>query len=445
MDRLGFEQRVEAERLRVDALCQRIHELPVPDRELLQEAIEELQTTLEELRVANEELRQQNDELTAAQQVIEAERHRYQELFDLAPDGYLVTDAAGTIREANRAAAKLLNIAPEHLPGKPLPVFVPTAERRAFRSLLTRLRRAERVPEWEVRLRPRRAAPIDAAVTVTAVRDRRGELAALRWLLRDVSERKQAEERQQRLERDLGHERRIVQTLTANFLGKIPQIPGLQVAASYQPASESDHVGGDYFDFIRLDEHRMGVVIGDVCGSGLSAALYTAAVKHMLRAYAWEEPEPQAVILRLNRALEGELREEATFVSLVYGVVELDEASAFTYVNGGHPPAVLYDPASQQCLYLERTGPIVGAFADSNYRQRTLPLVPGAILVLYTDGVSEAAGCPDALGEEGICETLQAHRAEGVERIAEALLTQARVRVGGDLGDDAAIVVVRRT
>jgi PAS domain S-box-containing protein len=118
------------------------------------------------------------------------ERQRYQDLFEFVPDGYLVTDAEGTIREANRAAATLLNIPQENVPGQPLVGFIPAEERAAFDLELSRLRQVDVVQDWEVRLQARDGAPLIAAVTAAAVRNSEGTLTALHWLLRDLTERK---------------------------------------------------------------------------------------------------------------------------------------------------------------------------------------------------------------------------------------------------------------
>src|SRR6266849_3825008 len=126
--------------------------------------------------------------------MVETERQRYQDLFEFVPDGYLVTDAEGTIREANRAAAALLNIPQESLPGQPLVGFIPAEERGAFDLELSRLRQVDLVQDWEVRLQAHDGAPLIAAVTAAAVRDAAGTLTALHWLLRDLTERKLEEE-----------------------------------------------------------------------------------------------------------------------------------------------------------------------------------------------------------------------------------------------------------
>jgi PAS domain S-box-containing protein len=440
---------IAAERERMAGLHRRITDSPVSQREQLA-MIEMFQSAIEELEVAEGELIQQNEELAVAREVAETERHRYQELFESAPDGYLVTDAHGMIREANSAAALLLNTGHEFLVGKLLVSFLPVEDQRIFRSDLNRLGAVgqpdEPAPQqWELRLRPRKGASFDAALTVAAVRDPKGKLATLRWLLRNITEHNKVEaQRRARLETALEHERDMVQRLAKGVLGKPPQIPSFQVASIYQPASKTDRVGGDFFDFIPIDDHRLGVVIGDVCGKGLTAALFTAMVKYTLRAYALEEPAPEEVLYRVNQALYKEVNEDWRFVCLVYGVLDL-VTGTFTYANAGHPPPVLYDPVSRSCWPLEVTGAIAGAFPDRTYQQRTVLLERSAVLAMFTDGVTEAAGSRRPLGQEGVCAALQEHADESADTIARAMFDRAADQVGGDLGDDVAIVIICRT
>ena len=165
------------------------------DHRLLEEASEELadepstaaglRATAEQLQVVEEELHQQNEELAAAREALESERNRYQELFECAPDGYLITDPEGMIGEANRAAAVLLGMEPGLLVGKPLANFLPKEECRAFRTKLSQLRQASRLQVWGVSLQPCRGAPFDAALTVATVRDAEQRLQGLRWLIRE--------------------------------------------------------------------------------------------------------------------------------------------------------------------------------------------------------------------------------------------------------------------
>lgn len=155
-------------------------------QELMARTFKELSTAMEELQVANEQLLYVNDELSVAHQ-------RYHDLFEFAPDAYLVTDINGLIQEANCAAATLLNASQPFLIGQPLILYIIKQQRRAFYSKLAELSQVNRVQEWEVCLQPRNSAPITAAITVATVRDREGKSIGLRWMLRDTSERKLAE------------------------------------------------------------------------------------------------------------------------------------------------------------------------------------------------------------------------------------------------------------
>lgn len=172
---------------------------------LLHAAFRELATTVEQLGVAENVLRVQNGLLAACHQRTESERRRYQGLFDGAPDALLVTDAQGTIQEANRAAAGLLGLAPRFLRGKLLTSFIPVADRPAFRqtlldpqTLLGPLALATG-EDQEVTLHPRRGPDLSVGVTVAAAPASGGRSSSLRWVLRRVSRRRTAEVERVRL------------------------------------------------------------------------------------------------------------------------------------------------------------------------------------------------------------------------------------------------------
>ena len=181
-----FSRQIEILRSRVTRLLQS----PASDRdsqqELTTEAFEELQIALEEMKIAAEELQ-------ATRIVLEKERQRYQELFDFAPDGYLVTDIYGTILEANQTATILLNISKQFLIRKPLVSFICQSDHQAFFDYLAQLQHLDRGGEWEVCLQPRVQVCFDVALTVVSVRNEVGKLVALRWLMRDITRRRRLE------------------------------------------------------------------------------------------------------------------------------------------------------------------------------------------------------------------------------------------------------------
>ena len=154
--------------------------------------VRDLETVCEELNVAEEELRTQNEELDRTRRVAEEQRQRYRELFDFAPDGYLVTDPDGVIREANLAAAQLFGFDARLLVGRPLVDYVAPQEQRVFHAELSRLLLEERPQEWTTVLRPRVKPPVPVSIRVAVARDLTGEAREVRWSVRDVSERWQA-------------------------------------------------------------------------------------------------------------------------------------------------------------------------------------------------------------------------------------------------------------
>ncbi|MEA5623906.1 ATP-binding protein [Nostoc sp. UHCC 0251] len=187
-----FSQQIETFSSRVTGLLHSTASQPDSQQELTAEAFEELQITLEELKIASEELK-------ATRIVVEKERQRYQELFDLAPDGYLVTDTNGIILEANHAATIYLNVLQRFLIGKPLITFIARADHQSFFNYLTQLQHLNRGGEWEVCIQPREKICFDVALTVVTVRNQEGKAVALRWLMRDITKRKRLESEREQL------------------------------------------------------------------------------------------------------------------------------------------------------------------------------------------------------------------------------------------------------
>ncbi|MFN6486558.1 MULTISPECIES: EAL domain-containing protein [unclassified Nostoc] len=184
MDVDGFSQQIEQLRSRVRRIWQRTATEPDSEQELMIVAFDELQNAVEELLAASEEL-----EVTRA--VAEKERQRYQELFDFAPDGYLVTNTVGKILEANYAAATMLCVRQKYLLGKPLTVFIAQQDRQIFSSLINN---SQQMQDCVIYLKPRLSTPFPASIRVSPVYDSQDKLLSWRWLLRNISEAKKAEE-----------------------------------------------------------------------------------------------------------------------------------------------------------------------------------------------------------------------------------------------------------
>ena len=170
----------------------------LPSHELTSKLLSELNGALYELQTTAVELLEQNEEMVSSRQTLEEERRRYQELFDFAPDGYLVTDTEGIILDANNAATNLFNVSRSLLVGKPLAIFVRNGEHLVFRTRLAEMKKGivDQNDQWELNLHSGKRTTVPVSITVGKVIASRGGTAELRWLLRDITKRRQQEELQ---------------------------------------------------------------------------------------------------------------------------------------------------------------------------------------------------------------------------------------------------------
>lgn len=189
-----FDQQLLVAQERLETIRQSALNSIPPANNLLLDITHELSVALEELQVAIEELHQQNEELIATRQQVELERQRYQDLFALAPDGYLVTDTQGLIEEVNDAMFTLFNTTDKFILGKPLVTFVVPEDSQFFYTQLNQLKNVQLFQNWDIRFKPKRKKPFPAAIAVSTIYDNRNQWIGLRWMIRDISDRKLAEE-----------------------------------------------------------------------------------------------------------------------------------------------------------------------------------------------------------------------------------------------------------
>jgi sigma-B regulation protein RsbU (phosphoserine phosphatase) len=186
-------------------------------------------------------------------------------------------------------------------------------------------------------------------------------------------------------------ELQIAAEIQKNFLPEhIPHTEGFDIAAKSIPAKE---VGGDFFDVIPLEvmplsSSRTGIMIADVSGKGVPAALFMALSRIVVRVTAMWFKKPAEVISFANPII-AENSKTGMFVTLFYGVID-KETHTLTYVNAGHNPPLVLRKKSGEIEELELTGMAVGAMGDAEYTQAEIPLAPGDVMVLYTDGITEA-------------------------------------------------------
>jgi PAS domain S-box-containing protein len=185
-------------------------------------------------------------------------------------------------------------------------------------------------------------------------------------------------------------EHRIAETLQRSLLpDRLPDLPGLEVAARYLPAASEAEVGGDWYDVIPIAGGAVGLVMGDVAGKGLAGASMVGRLRSALRAYALEGHDAGRVVERLNRLLWTEV-EENQMATMLYVIVD-PAASTIRWVNAGHPPPVVIAGGEPRFLTGDASVPL-GVLPFPTYEEVTAPMDPGDTLLLYTDGLVERPG-----------------------------------------------------
>jgi sigma-B regulation protein RsbU (phosphoserine phosphatase) len=234
--------------------------------------------------------------------------------------------------------------------------------------------------------------------------------------------------------RELEEARRIQRKLLP---AAVPDVAGLEIATSWQPASG---VGGDCFDLQAFGGRRLAVSIADVVGKGIPAALLMSNLQAAVRAFATDSTSPRELCQQVNRILCGNIA-EGRFISFFYCVADAARRS-LTYTNAGHCPPVLVG-ARGALERLHEGGAVLGVFADAAYSEREVPFRAGDRLVLYTDGITEARDAGDEeFGEERLIEALVRHRALGAAALQDRLVRDVTHFTSGRFQDDATLIVI---
>ena len=234
----------------------------------------------------------------------------------------------------------------------------------------------------------------------------------------------------------------ISQALQSGMKNDLQKVEGISAEGIYSSATADAFVGGDFYSMIKLPGRRACIIMGDVSGKGIEAASISSAVKTALSAYAWEGRTPARMVATLNEFLLGFSRVE-TFATLFVGIVDL-ATSSLMYCSAGHPPAILVSAQSGDAELLDVQSGVVGAFHDMEYKNGTVRLHEGDILLLYTDGTTEARSPEGAFfGETGLRDMIMNEVPRGFDGLLNRFLSTLDRYTGRRLDDDVAMVALR--
>jgi serine phosphatase RsbU (regulator of sigma subunit) len=241
-----------------------------------------------------------------------------------------------------------------------------------------------------------------------------------------------------RLERELQMAREIQESLLPR---RMPVLPGYDVAASWRSARE---VAGDFYDLFMLEDNALGVVMADVSDKGAPAALFMASARSMIRSHAFMGLSPVETLGRTNDLIL-EDGDSGMFVTVYYSLLGQDGQSI--HVNAGHNPPLLFRRKDGEVRFMPRGGRAIGWFPNNPLQAVELPLLPGDVIVYYTDGLTDAenhAGEP--FGEQRLTDALREIAENPAEAILRHLVRQVDVFCNGaPVFDDLTLCVVRFT
>ncbi|MCI0707094.1 MAG: PP2C family protein-serine/threonine phosphatase [Ignavibacteriae bacterium] len=252
----------------------------------------------------------------------------------------------------------------------------------------------------------------------------------------------------QRLQQELEVARKVQMTFLPK---KEPDFPGLSIASRCAPALE---VGGDYYDFIHLDGHKLGIAIGDVSGKGTQAAFYMTLTKGFLRALARSSDSPAKVLTEANKLFYDNV-ERGAFISMVYGIFD-SKQRVLKLARAGHNPVIMRKPRKGEPLadkveVIHPTGLALGlepgeAFART-IQEVQIPYQPGDLFVFYTDGFPEAMNKKqEEFGEDRLCEVVMQYSSLSAGEVMDSVFKEMKAFVGkAKQHDDMTIVVVKTT
>jgi len=265
------------------------------------------------------------------------------------------------------------------------------------------------------------------AYTVTKYRLERRNRELEQTVKSDILERELQEE-------ELNRAREIQRALLPK---ELPRIDGFEIAGFWEPART---VGGDYFDVIRLSEKKLGICIADVVGKGVPAALFMANVQAAVKAYASESVSPAWLCDRVNSVVCANIA-EGKFVTLFYGVLDAEERT-LQFTSAGHPRPILKN-ASGGVTQLDNGGAVLGVFPKWKYEDSLVQLASGDRLVLFTDGITEAARANgEQFGEEGLIQVVTRLAGEPPSKLNADLLADVKSFCESHLQDDATLLTI---
>ncbi|MDQ4095727.1 MAG: SpoIIE family protein phosphatase [Actinomycetota bacterium] len=375
-----------------------------------------------------------------------AVRHRLLAVLDAVDEAIVFRDRQGIARVINQRAGDLFQIRPDDYLGSPVvellrTIAKATEDPEGFMEMFQELRDE---PDKELRstieqiIPERREFRLYSAPTF----DESGALVGRIDVYTDVTE---AMRRAQEIKDLYEKARETAESYQRSLLPDVvPRLPRTGLVAHYVPAAGRRAVCGDFYDFISLRDGRIGFVLGDVVGIGPTAANDAALTRYTLRSFVSEETELAPLMERLNLHLNDHMSSER-FVRLLFAALD-PERARLEYVSAGHVPPIVYRAKTREVEWLQEGGMALGVERDASYKTGRIDFEPGDMLVLYTDGVTEAPRLGRPFGQGKFSDLVTDYGGGTPGELVQAIRRSVENWSANDeLRDDLALIVCQVT
>jgi len=376
---------------------------------------------------------------------IEQVAARMAAIVESSQDAIIGRTLDGIIVDWNFGAERLYGYKAAEAIGKSILILAPPERVDEVNQLLERVRKGESVPAFETERMAQDGRMIPVSLTLSPIKSPEGEVIGTATIAQDISTRKKIEKdlqaAQERLQKEINIAVQIQNSMTPKW---IPELDGFEFSAKNIPAR---YLSGDFYDFISIDEKTCEIVLGDIAGKGIPAALLTLSLRTLIRDES--TPFPFAVTVpeilnEVNAEKYEELSRMELFVTLFLAQVN-GQTGSFSYASAGHGEALLWRKADGEIQQLPATGMPIGISVDEDYQGETYSLRPGDIAVIFSDGITEAHNInEDQFGVERlktvIMENATLSAIEIIGKVESAVLEFSQEH---EQDDDISIVIVK--
>jgi len=390
-------------------------------------------------------------ELKLAEEGLAQSERRLADIIDFMPDAILAVDLDGRVMVWNKAMESLTSVKAddmldrgnyEHaLPfygfRRPILVDMVLTPFKEFETEYASFKKEGDAVLGEIfipRLGPNGSYLLAKAATLyNAAGDKVGAIESIK----DITERRKMEQKLERTRTEL----HIAADIQKSFIPeKTPDIPEFEIEAVTIPAME---VGGDFYDFIIQPEGKYGIVIADVAGKSIPAAIFMALSRTIIRANATNQSKVSTVAKNANKMITSDAS-AGMFVTLIYGILD-GEALSFHYANAGHPPPLLF--RSADCTIEEEApvGIVMGIIDDAEYKESRINFSSGDMAIFYTDGITEAMNSQGELyGVKRLIDVIRGNcQAETKEIVKKILADISKFSQSTEQHDDITLIIIK--